>query len=230
MCFSTPWKRPIIAMPPSRHRRWNGRGSASSQDPLQLVPIVVGGDAGSAEGDFASCLIWSSRPGQQLPVLMVVMHNQWGISTATASQQNLASIVQRGAPFDIPGETVDGNDPIQSWSALHRALDWCRTRRRPYLLEARVSRLHGHSSSSGAARVHNEPDCVTLFQRRLLDSDILAEAAAEQIWHAAHLEAEEAWEQVMSEPAPSADDVHKHTYSPSSVDKVYPHDFTGLPD
>ena len=27
------------------------------------ITIVVSGDAGSAEGDFASCLIWSSRPG-----------------------------------------------------------------------------------------------------------------------------------------------------------------------
>jgi 2-oxoisovalerate dehydrogenase E1 component alpha subunit len=30
------------------------------------VSIVTGGDAGSAEGDFASCLIWSSRPGNEL--------------------------------------------------------------------------------------------------------------------------------------------------------------------
>src|SRR6516165_10236404 len=45
------------------------------------VTIVVGGDAGTAEGDFATCLVWSTRPGQELPVLMIVMNNLWGIST-----------------------------------------------------------------------------------------------------------------------------------------------------
>src|SRR6266851_3160633 len=28
------------------------------------ITIVTGGDEGTAEGDFASCLVWSSRPGQ----------------------------------------------------------------------------------------------------------------------------------------------------------------------
>src|SRR4051794_39013753 len=46
------------------------------------VTIVAGGDAGTAEGDFASCLVWSSRPGNELPVLMIVENNGWGISTA----------------------------------------------------------------------------------------------------------------------------------------------------
>ena len=39
------------------------------------ITIVVGGDAGTAEGDFASCLIWSTRPGKELPVLMVVTNS-----------------------------------------------------------------------------------------------------------------------------------------------------------
>src|SRR5262245_2212013 len=39
------------------------------------ITIVTGGDAGTAEGDFASCLVWSTRPGNELPVLIVVMNN-----------------------------------------------------------------------------------------------------------------------------------------------------------
>src|SRR5262249_15305039 len=49
------------------------------------ISVVVGGDAGTSEGDFASCLIWSTRPGMELPVLMVVMNNGWGISTSTCA-------------------------------------------------------------------------------------------------------------------------------------------------
>src|ERR671923_2556510 len=44
------------------------------------ITIVTGGDAGTAEGDFASCLVWSTMPGRELPVLIVVTNNCWGIS------------------------------------------------------------------------------------------------------------------------------------------------------
>ncbi len=114
------------------------------------ITIVCGGDAGSAEGDFASCLIWSSRPGNELPVLIIVENNGWGISTSAESQHGEGHVIDRGKAFGIPGEVVDGNDPIASWHALDRAMTYCRRERKPFLLEALVSRLYGHSSSSGA--------------------------------------------------------------------------------
>ena len=193
------------------------------------VTVVVGGDAGTSEGDFATCMIWSTRPGQELPVLMIVMNNQWGISTAMRSQHSEQHIVERGEPLGIPGETVDGNDPVASWHALRRALHWCRHQRRPFLLEPHVSRLHGHSSSSGAVRVTDEPDCIELFEQKLLDGSVLARDEIQRIWEAAEQEVATAWRQVRGEPQPAAEDVFTHTYAPSPVDAVYPKDYTGLP-
>ena len=46
-----------------------------------------------------------------------------------------------------------------SWCALERAFRYCRTERKPFMIEALVSRLYGHSSSSGAPRSH-DPDCI----------------------------------------------------------------------
>ncbi len=193
------------------------------------VSIVVGGDAGTAEGDFASCMIWSSRPGNELPVLMVVMNNGWGISTPACSQHGERRIIDRGQPFGIPGEVVDGNDPVASWFAVRRALGYCRHERRPYMLEARVSRLHGHSSSSGAARVANEPDCIALFEQQLVEASVADRRTLEQVHAEAHAAADAAAEQVAHEPRPQPEDVYKHTYAPSAVDAVYPRDYTGLP-
>src|SRR5438094_142569 len=116
------------------------------------VSIVLGGDAGTAEGDFATCMIWSTRPGNELPVLMIVMNNCWGISTEHGTQHCLKNIIDRGKPFGIKGEVVDGNDPLASWFCVERAMQYCRTKRRPFMIEAKVSRLYGHSSSSGAPR------------------------------------------------------------------------------
>src|SRR5579885_2161405 len=52
------------------------------------ITIVTGGDAGTAEGDFASCLVWSSRPGHELPIFSMVANNQWGISTPASTQHH----------------------------------------------------------------------------------------------------------------------------------------------
>jgi 2-oxoisovalerate dehydrogenase E1 component subunit alpha len=193
------------------------------------VTVVVGGDAGTAEGDFTSCMVWSTRPGNELPVLMVVTNNGYGISTPARSQHAERHISDRGEPFGIPGEAVDGNDPVATWHALERGFDYCRTTRRPFLLEARVSRLHGHSSSSGAARVHNEPDCLTKFERQLVQDGVIHRELAEMIWHDAKEEADTAVVQAMGEPRPGPEDVERFTYAPSPVDVVYPEDYTGLP-
>jgi 2-oxoisovalerate dehydrogenase E1 component alpha subunit len=193
------------------------------------ITIVVGGDAGTAEGDFASCMIWSTRPGQELPVLMIVTNNGWGISTPACSQHGEHRIVDRGKAFGIAGEIVDGNDPVASWFAIQRAMRYTRETRRPFLLEALVSRLHGHSSSSGAARNTSEPDCITLFEQRMLEAGVIDRDTLEQVHREATGEVEAAADQVVKEPRPTPEDVYKFTYAPSKVDAVYPGDYTGLP-
>ncbi|MCH7727213.1 MAG: thiamine pyrophosphate-dependent dehydrogenase E1 component subunit alpha [Planctomycetes bacterium] len=194
------------------------------------ISIVCGGDAGTHEGDFASCMIWCSRPGNELPVLIAVENNRWGISTLAESQHSEENIIDRGKAFGIPGEVFNGNDPVASWHAISRAMEYCRTERRPYLLEARVSRLYGHSSSSGAMRVEGEPDCIQLFERKMLDFEVITQEAINQIHLDADSEVEAALKQALSEEAPTADDILRFTYAPSEVDVVYPEDYTGLPE
>jgi 2-oxoisovalerate dehydrogenase E1 component alpha subunit len=192
------------------------------------ITVVIGGESGSAEGDFATCMLWSTRPGNELPVLMIVMNNGWGISTSHCSQQSVKSVVDRGQPFGIPGESIDGNDPVASWFAIKTAMDYCRTQRRPYLLEARVARLYGHSSSSGAPR-SQEADCIALFEDKLLSARWLDRQAIAQLHQDAKEEADVAVAQAMVEPRPQPGDVEKFTYAASPVDNLYPGDYTGLP-
>lgn len=208
---------PGTALMQKRHEGGNG------------VTIVVGGDAGTAEGDFASCMVWSTRPGNEVPVLMLVTNNSWGISTPACTQHGEKRIADRARPFGIPSEVVDGNDPIASWHAIARGLEYCRTKRRPYMLEATVSRLNGHSSSSGAMRVKDELDCIAVFEEKLMAAEVLSAEERDEIHAAAEAEAEEALETALTEPKPTAADVYRHTYAPSPVDAVYPGDYTGLP-
>src|SRR5262249_4046539 len=108
-------------------------------------------------------------------------------------------------------------------------MEHCRRERKPYMIEAMVSRLYGHSSSSGALRVKNEPDCIDLFEQRLLEAGALDRELLSRTHEEATTEEEEALVQVSREPVPSPSDVEKPTYADSRVDGVYPGDYTGLP-
>lgn len=193
------------------------------------ISIAVSGDAGTAEGDFESSLLWSSRPGNELPVLILVTNNGYGISTPHGSQHAVKRIATRGEPYGIRNETVDGNDPVVMWNALERAMRYVRTQRRPFILEAMVSRLHGHSSSSGAGRNWTEADPVAGFEQKLIDCGATDADQVRQLREEAKGEADAAADAVAGEPRPSPLDVYMGTYAPSPVDAVYPKDYTGLP-
>ncbi|MBY0512492.1 MAG: thiamine pyrophosphate-dependent dehydrogenase E1 component subunit alpha, partial [Gemmataceae bacterium] len=186
------------------------------------ITVVVGGEAGSAEGDFETCLNWSTQPGRELPVLMLVTNNRWGISTDLKTVHADRPIVERAVPYAVEAESVDGNDPIAAWHAVDRAMRYCRTRRKPFLLEATVSRLHGHSSSSGAQRNWDEADPLALFEQKLIDAGAIDAAAVKAMKDEARAEADAAVVETMAEPQPTPEDVERFTYADSGVDAVYP--------
>jgi 2-oxoisovalerate dehydrogenase E1 component alpha subunit len=172
------------------------------------ITIVQGGDAGTAEGDFATALVWSSRKGCELPLLLLVTNNRWGISTAYAGQHGEDQIAERGKAFGMPTAIVDGNDPEASYTALHKAIEYVRTEKKPYLLEAMVSRLRGHSSASGANVVKEEPDCLQLFEHKLVERSLLSRDAITKLRERYTEELGEAAIRVREEPQPSPEAIH----------------------
>jgi 2-oxoisovalerate dehydrogenase E1 component alpha subunit len=177
------------------------------------ITIVQGGDAGSAEGDFATCLVWSSRKGQELPMLIIVTNNQFGISTPYDGQHGETRIADRGKAFGMATATIDGNDPEVSYFALKKALDYVRTERKPYLLEAMVSRLHGHSSASGANFVKDEVDCLARFEQKLEDKKLLSRAQMDDMRAKYTQELLDASKRVREEPQPSPSSVWDYIFA-----------------
>ncbi|MGF1508734.1 MAG: thiamine pyrophosphate-dependent dehydrogenase E1 component subunit alpha [Myxococcota bacterium] len=176
------------------------------------MTIVNGGDAGTAEGDFATCLNWSSRPGRELPILILVVNNKFGISTPFDEVHGDRIIVRRAEPFGIRWDVVDGNDPEASWAKLWEASQYVRNERRPFALEAFVSRLHGHSSSSGGARVDHEPDPLTMFEEKLVHEGHLSAERARELKGEAAKEMLALLSEVRKEPGPSPESIFDHTF------------------
>ncbi len=176
------------------------------------LTVVTGGDAGTAEGDFASSLILASRKGQELPILITVQNNKWGISTHYEGQHGETNIADRAEAFNIKSRVINGNDPVESYVCLKEDMDYIRKTGKPAFIEAHVSRLYGHSSASGANPVPGEVDPVKEFEKRLLKADLLTAKSAEKIWEDFEAEGVRATEQARSEPTPTAESVWDHTY------------------
>lgn len=190
-----------------------GTAMAQKRHGGDAITIVTGGDAGTAEGDFASCLVWSTRPGNELPILIVVTNNKWGISTAADTQQGCKDIAERGKAFGMRTKTIDGNDPVTAYQELQEAMAYVRKERKPFLLEARVSRLYGHSSASGANFITNEADCLKLFEEKLESANVLRRSEMDETrakWTNAIAEMAR---QVRDEPLPEPSTIWNHIYA-----------------
>ena len=177
------------------------------------ITIVNGGDAGSAEGDFASALIWASRPGNELPLLLVVTNNEWGISTAAATQHGERRISDRGKAFGMKTMTINGNDVEESYFNLKECVDYVRKERKPCLIEARVSRLYGHSSATGCNLVTEEEDCLVTFEKQLESAGILTRKKMDQIRENYVAQMLELSQQVKKEPMPDPSTIYDHVYA-----------------
>jgi 2-oxoisovalerate dehydrogenase E1 component alpha subunit len=192
-------------------------GTARAQRGAKGISIVQGGDAGTAEGDFATALVWASRKGCELPLLMIVTNNRWGISTAYAGQHGYEQISERGKAFGMQTAVVDGNDAEASYLALQKAIDYVRTERKPYLLEAMVSRLRGHSSASGANLVKEEVDCLDAFEKRLEQRSIMTREQMNQMRETYTNELADAAKRVRTEPQPDGTNIWDHVFADKNL-------------
>jgi 2-oxoisovalerate dehydrogenase E1 component alpha subunit len=181
------------------------------------ITIVQGGDAGTAEGDFATCLVWSSRRGHELPVLMIVTNNKYGISTPFEGQHGERYIADRGKAFGMATAVIDGNDPENVHTALTKAMEYVRTERRPFLLEAMVSRLYGHSSASGANYIKTENDCLEKYEAKLEAAGILTRIAMDAMRAKFTQELLEASKRVREEVPPDGSTIHDNTFADKNI-------------
>ena len=114
------------------------------QGPSDAIALVLGGDASCATGGFWSALTIATT--QQLPLLMYVEDNGYGISVPSEYQTPGKDIAANLASFS--GLTIfngDGTDPVEASKLIRDAVQHVRTRRSPALLRLTVPRLEGHS-------------------------------------------------------------------------------------
>lgn len=189
-----------------------GTAHAQKRAGKKAISIVTGGDAGTAEGDFASSLILASRKGQELPMLITVQNNGMGISTPFEGQHGETHIADRAKAFNIRSRVIDGRDPIETYLAIQEEIAYIRKTGKPSFIEAYTTRLYGHSSADGANKKSHLLDPVMEFEGRLLKAGLITEKAVRKIWEAYEAEGVAAQEQARTEPVPTSESVWDHVY------------------
>lgn len=145
-------------------------------------------------------------------MLIIVTDNRFGISTPFDEVHCDKPIAARAEGLGIKNKTINGNDVFASYDAIAEAMEYVRTTRKPFFLEARVSRLHGHSSASGANWVSNEVDCITEFEKHLQAKGLLTSDDFKKIREGYDTQASQDMQKVLKEPKPDPQTIFDHTF------------------
>jgi len=123
-----------------------GIAAAETKFKKDEVVYVSIGDGTTSEGEFWESL--STACVRQLPVVFVIEDNGYAISVPVEVQTPGGSISEVVRSF--PGLKVircDGTDIFESHRAMSEAVTYCRERRGPSLVHAKVTRPYSHSLS-----------------------------------------------------------------------------------
>ena len=128
------------------------------------VSVCYFGEAAANIGAFHETLNMASL--LELPVVFICENNGYGMGTAVARASAVKNLSVRGDAYDMPAETVDGQDVLVVREAMDRAVARARTESKPTLLEIRTYRFVGHSMSDAAHGTYRSKDEVEEYRRR----------------------------------------------------------------
>ena len=204
-----------------RYSRVQGMADGVSGPHGDEVVFCSSGDGTTSEGEFWEAM--NSASNLKLPVVFLIEDNGYAISVPVEVNTAGGSISKLVASFpDLYIEEVDGCDPIASFEALSRAVEYCRARKGPALIHARVIRPYSHSLSDdevlyrpGSERDEDaKRDPLTRFPAWLLEQGIATGPELEAIRQQADEEVSLAAETALASPQPATSTIYDFVYSP----------------
>jgi 2-oxoisovalerate dehydrogenase E1 component alpha subunit len=116
----------------------------------ERVAVSVVGDGGSSKGDFLEAI--NAGSAWKLPLVLVIINNQWAISVPRSKQNTAATLAQKGIAGGLPSIQVDGNDLIACLWAMEKAINAARTGKGAFVIEMMTYRLSDHTTADDARR------------------------------------------------------------------------------
>ncbi|OLE52595.1 MAG: dehydrogenase [Acidobacteria bacterium 13_1_20CM_3_53_8] len=185
------------------------------------VVYVSLGDGTTSEGEFWESL--NTACNLRLPVLFLVEDNGYAISVPVEVQTAGGDISKLVAGFpDLFIEKCDGTDAVESYEVVQRAVDYCRERKGPALVHAKVIRPYSHSLSddeklyrSDEERTSDaERDPIKRFGALLVDEGLVTQEELQKIKDEVDREVIEAADAALASPQPQPETATQFVYSP----------------
>lgn len=195
-----------------------GKALAQSFRDGDRVSLAYFGEGSSNEGAIHETLNLASM--WDLPLIMVCENNQYNISQPAETAITGPSVAARASGYGLPGETVDGNDPIAVYQTVASAVERARAGRGATLIEAETIRLDGHLThdpqryrSDGELADAWEREPIKRFKTRLEAEDIITQEEYEQMQTDVESTVESAVEFARESPYPDPEEAYEDLWA-----------------
>ena len=183
------------------------------------VAMTSMGEGSSNQGDVHEGLNFAAI--HKLPFVFVVENNGYAISVPAARQVSVPNVADRAAGYGIPGVVVDGADVLACYAAAREAVELARSGGGPTLIEAKVTRLTGHSSDDQQTKYRSEEelaserarDPLPIFRTQLADAGILNDEVLAAIAADVKAAVEDATDYAEAQPDPDPATALRHVYA-----------------
>jgi 2-oxoisovalerate dehydrogenase E1 component len=185
------------------------------------VVYVSTGDGTTSQGEFWEALNTASN--LKLPVLFLVEDNGYAISVPVEVQTAGGDVSRLVAGFpDLYLQKCDGTDPVESLETLTRAVEYCRARRGPALVHAKVIRPYSHSLSDDEKLYRPdeertsdaERDPVKRFGALLIEEGFVTQEELQKLKDEVDAVVNEAADLALQSPQPAPETATQFVYSP----------------
>jgi acetoin:2,6-dichlorophenolindophenol oxidoreductase subunit alpha len=190
----------------------NGLALAAQIRGEKRVAVAYFGDGASNIGAFHEALNMASV--WKLPVIFVCQNNGYGEHTRYELATSAKQISDRAIGYQMPGVTIDGNDPLAVYAASRDAVARARAGDGPTLIEAKTFRFHGHVfgdadayMSKGEKEAAMARDPVPRFRTWLLEGGV-AESELAALETAIDKEIDEAVAFALESPVPDLSELN----------------------
>jgi pyruvate dehydrogenase E1 component alpha subunit len=179
---------------------YGGHGIVGAQVPLgtgiafalkykgtQNACLTYLGDGAVNQGQVAESLNMAAL--WKLPAIYIIENNRYAMGTSVQRSTASPDLHERGAPYGIPGQQVDGMDVVAVKAAGDEAVAHVRAGKGPYILEMMTYRYRGHSMSDPAkyrtkeevSKMRSEHDPIDRLRSGLLENGWAKEDALKAI-------------------------------------------------
>jgi 2-oxoisovalerate dehydrogenase E1 component len=145
------------------------------------VSLAFTGEGATSEGEFHEALnvaaVW------KLPVIFIIEHNGYGLSTPSSDQFVCNSLADKGIGYGMEAISIDGNNILEVYKTIRDAAASMRENPRPLLVECRTFRMRGHEEASGTKYVPSElskawaaKDPLENFEKYILDNGLISQS------------------------------------------------------